>query len=265
MAAAIVALLARAFRLLTVSGALATFVVGFVAFGLGGGKFTVPLLTFFLTASLLSRAGRRRKAAAAARASKGATRDWAQVLANGGAATAIVLIFWQFARHWPIEQTRYLLMLYLAALATVNADTWATEIGALSKTAPRLLSSWKPAPAGASGAVTPLGMAAALAGSLTVTAAGWLVWRLSVPEFVAVCWAGFLGSFIDSILGASIQALYRHPVTGELTERTSVEGVKTAKVRGLTWINNDVVNFLASAAGIACAWLLLRYCAYAFR
>ena len=265
LAAAIFAILARTFRLLTITGASATFVVGFVTFGLGGGKFTIPLLTFFLTSSLLSRAGRRRKAGAIAHASKGAARDYAQVLANGGAATAIVLLFWQEAHHWPIEHTRYLLMLYLAALATVNADTWATEIGGLSRSAPRLLSNWKPAQPGASGAVTPLGLAAALAGSLTVTAAGWLVWRLSPPEFIAVCWAGFLGSFVDSILGASLQALYRHPVTGQLTERTLVEGVQTVKVRGLAWINNDVVNFLASAAGVACAWLLLRYCAYSFR
>src|SRR4051812_10173325 len=111
LAAAIFAALARAFRLLTTSGAIATFVVGFVAFGLGGGKFTVPLLTFFLTSSLLSRAGRRRKAAAGARAVKGATRDWVQVLANGGAATAVVLVFWLVAHHWPIDHTRYLLML----------------------------------------------------------------------------------------------------------------------------------------------------------
>ena len=262
---AVFALIARAFRLLTVSGAIATFVVGFVAFGLGGGKFTVPLLTFFLTSSLLSRAGRRRKAAASARATKGATRDYAQVLANGGAAVVLVLIFHQVAHNWPIDHTRYLLMLYLAALATVNADTWATEIGSLSASAPRLLSNWKTAVPGASGAVTPLGLAAALAGSLTITAAGWLVWRLSPPELIAVCWAGFLGSFVDSILGASVQALYRHPTTGMLTEGTMVEGVKTEKVRGLAWINNDVVNFLASAAGVGCAWLLLRYCAYSFR
>ena len=264
-AAGVFALAAAALRLLSISGALATFAVGFVAFGLGGGKFTLPLITFFLTSSLLSLAGRARKAAANARVSRGARRDYVQVLANGGAATLIVLIFWQVSHRWPIENTRYLLMLYLAALATVNADTWATEIGAFSGSAPRLLSSWKSAPTGASGAVTPLGLFAALLGSITVTAVGWLVWKLSPPEFLAVCWAGFLGSFADSILGASVQAQYRHPVTGEITERTVVESVRAEKVRGIAWINNDMVNFLASVVGIACAWLLLRYGAYTFR
>jgi len=37
------------------------------------------------------------------------------------------------------------------------------------------------------------------------------------------------------------------------------------KVRGLGWVNNDVVNFLASIGGILCAWVLLRYCAYPFK
>lgn len=264
-AAAIFALLAWAARLLTATGAVATFIVGFVSFGLGGGKFMVPLLTFFITSSLLSRAGRRRKASANTQAVKGATRDYAQVLANGGAATVLVIIFWQVARHWPIYHTRYLLMLYLAALATVNADTWATEIGGLSRSSPRLLSSWKRAPAGASGAITWLGIGAALAGSLAVTAAGWLVWRLSPPEFLAVCWAGFLGSFVDSLLGASLQALYQHPITGEFTERPVIDGVRTVKARGIAWMTNDLVNFLASLAGVGCAWLLLHYCAYAYR
>lgn len=262
--AAVFALLTGLGRLLTVSGAIAAFVVGFVVFGLGGGLFAVPLLTFFFTSSLLSRAGRRLKAKAGTRAAKGATRDAWQVLANGGLATILVVIYRLEVYRWPIDNSRMMLMLYLAALATVNADTWATEIGGLSRFAPRLLSNWKPAPAGASGAVTLLGLGAALAGSVVLALAGAWVWHLTLPEFLAVCWAGFLGSFIDSLLGASVQALYREPVTGELTERTVIEGRKTVKVRGLTWINNDAVNFLASVGGVLCAWLLLRYAAYAF-
>ncbi|HLJ57730.1 MAG TPA: DUF92 domain-containing protein [Chthonomonadaceae bacterium] len=274
------ALLARWLRLLTASGAVATFVVGCIVFGLGGGLFAVPLLTFFFTSSYLSRLGRRRKAAAAgvgnesppyamgmpasdtrgapAPNARGAVRDHVQVLANGGVACGIVVLFRMVGATWPTEVTRCLLMLYLAALATVNADTWATEIGGLSATPPRLLNNWKQAHAGASGAVTPLGLVAAALGSLLVTGAGWLVWRLSVPEFIAVAWAGFLGCFLDSILGASLQAEYRHPETGERTERAEIEGVRTVRTRGVAWMTNDAVNFLASLGGVACAWLLLR-------
>ncbi len=265
LAAALVAIVAKSVRALNTSGALAAFVIGFVAFGVGGGKFAIPLLTFFISSSILSRIRRLRQGGSVPDPPRGATRDYVQVLANGGAAAAIVILFRLVAYRWPIDHTRYLLMLYLAALATVNADTWATEIGAMSRSAPRLLNNWKPAPAGMSGAVTGLGLMASMAGSLLVTAAGWLVWRLSPPEFLAVWWAGFLGSFIDSLLGASLQALYRDPATGAPMERSVVGGVRAFKIRGLAWMNNDVVNFVASVGGVVCAWLLLRYGAYPFR
>src|SRR5260221_14353645 len=73
-------------RWLTRGGALATLLVGFVVFGLGGGLFAIPLLTFFLSSSLLSHVGKEQKRAANARAAKGARRDAGQVSANGGAA-----------------------------------------------------------------------------------------------------------------------------------------------------------------------------------
>jgi uncharacterized protein (TIGR00297 family) len=259
------AALAYGMKLLTRSGAIATAVVGFVVFGLGGGKFLVPLLVFFATSSVLSRIGRRRKAGANAVTVKGATRDAGQVLANGGAAALIALLFQPLAHHMPLEAPRYLLLLYLAALATVNADTWSTEIGGLSTASPRLLSNWKQVAAGTSGAITGLGIFAALVGSLVVTLAGWLVWRLNAAEFVVVAWAGFLGSLIDSVLGASVQALYRDPVSGQPTEQARTADRAHALIRGFRWINNDVVNFIASVGGVLCAWLLLRFGIYPYR
>lgn len=263
--AALVAGAASKARLLTGRGAIAAFVVGSVIFGLGGGRFAVPLLTFFFTSSLLSKMGKRRKAKANAQAVKGDVRDAGQVLANGGAATLLVLIFALVVRHWPLYQTRNLLMLYLAALASVNADTWATELGALSRTPPRLLSNWKPVSAGTSGAVTMMGLLASLAGAAVVALAGYSVWHLDFVEFFTVTWAGFLGSLSDSVLGAGVQVLYRDPISGDLTERTVVEGRKTEYVRGIPWINNDGVNFLCSLFGVLCAWLMLQYGAGPFR
>ncbi|HZO87147.1 MAG TPA: DUF92 domain-containing protein [Chthonomonadaceae bacterium] len=258
------ALLSWQARWLTRSGALSTFVVGFIVFGLGGGKFTVPLLTFFLSSSLLSRVGRAHKAAAHARADKGAIRDAGQVWANGGVAVAVVLLYTYAVRHWPAYQTRALLILYLAALATVNADTWATEIGALSRRAPRLLTNWRPVAPGTSGAITGLGVLAALCAAVVIPLSALGLWRLDAAEFIAVAWAGFLGSLMDSVLGASVQAQYRDPATGEFTERRETVGRQTVRVRGVPWINNDVVNFLASIGGVLCAWALLHFGAYPF-
>ena len=110
-----------------------------------------------------------------------------------------------------------------------------------------------------------LGVFAALVGSVVVTLAGWVVWRLNAAEFVVVVWAGFLGSLFDSVLGASVQALYRDPLTGQSTEQPRTADRPHTLLRGFRWINNDVVNFLASAVGVLCAWLLLRFGLYPYR
>ncbi len=260
--AGLFALLAYLLRALTRGGAAATFAVGFVVFGLGGGRFAVPLLAFFLSSSLLSKLGAARKRSAGAFAEKGATRDAGQVWANGSVAVALVLAYALVVHRWPIAQTRTLLMLYLAALATVNADTWATEIGALARKPPRLLSNWKPAPPGTSGAISGLGLVAGAVGSAFIPLVAWTLWHLDAAEALSVGWAGFLGCLADSILGASVQAQYRDPATGDLTERAHPAGQPAQRARGLAWINNDVVNFLASLVGTLCAWALLCWAAY---
>ncbi|HLV79650.1 MAG TPA: DUF92 domain-containing protein [Chthonomonadaceae bacterium] len=258
------AALARWARWVNTSGALSMFVVGLVVFGLGGGKFLIPLLTFFLSSSLLSRLGQARKSAWKPEGGKDSARDAGQVWANGGMAVLIVLIFALTVHRWPVLKVRSLLMLYLAALATVNSDTWATEIGGLARGAPRLLTNWQPIAPGASGAITLTGVLAAVGGAVIVPLSALPLWRLDPAEFAAVAWAGFLGSFIDSLLGAGIQAKYRDPETGEPVERAQVAGRSMVRVRGLIWMTNDMVNFLASAGGVLCAWILLHFSVYRF-
>ncbi len=260
--AAALAAVSYGMRWLTASGAVATFIVGIIIFGLGGGIFTVPLLTFFVSSSLLSKLRSARKRKATLVAAKGSRRDAAQVCANGGLAALLVILFWLEVRAWSILHTRYLLMLYLAALASVNSDTWATEIGGFSPWPPRLLSTGRPVKAGESGAVSGLGLLGALLGSLIIPLSVFAFWNLSIAEFVTVAWSGFLGSLIDSLLGAGPQAKYRDRLTGMLTENPSTDGQANVHVRGIAWINNDVVNFLASVGGTLCALALLYFCTY---
>jgi uncharacterized membrane protein len=64
---------------------------------------------------------------------------------------------------------------------------------------------------------------------------------------------GILGSLVDSALGAGVQAQYRCSETGRVTERPHTRGVPNPLIKGVRWINNDAVNFLAAstAAGVA--------------
>jgi uncharacterized membrane protein len=65
-----------------------------------------------------------------------------------------------------------------------------------------------------------------------------------------------LGSFFDSLLGATYQAIYYCPQCKKETERYPLHtcGTKTKLTRGLPWLDNDLVNFLASVfAGFVAA------------
>ena len=146
---------------------------------------------------------------------------------------------------------------YVGIMATVTADTWATEIGVLSPHPPRLITSGRVVPPGTSGGVTLYGLGASAGGAILIGAAAlalmaaerghWL--PLLLPAALA---GGVAGSLFDSLLGATVQAMYRSP-TGETEKRASREGRAFPLVRGWRWMNNDMVNFLSSLAGGAVA------------
>ena len=155
--AVIIAFVAYRAHSLSRSGALAALVLGTVIFGLGGFGWAVLLLGFFISSSLLSRLFKRRKAAFDEKFSKGSRRDAWQVAANGGTAGLMVLLHVLFpGAAWPW-------LAFAGSLAAANADTWATELGVLSRTAPRLITTGKKVERGTSGGVS-LGGTAGCAG-----------------------------------------------------------------------------------------------------
>lgn len=244
---------ARAAKALSVSGAFAAALVGFLLFGFGGGQGAAALLLFFVTSSALSRFGKRRKEALLFE--KGGERDGAQVVANGGIAAVCAFLLPLFpGAAWPAAAL-------LGALATANADTWATELGSLAKHPPRLITTFQPAPTGSSGAVSFPGTAAALAGALLIASVA-LFWKLGVMGVAAVAFGGLSGALFDSLLGATLQVQYRCPICNRLTERrVHCNDAPTVRAQGLPWMNNDAVNGLATLFGAIVAGvgvLLLR-------
>ena len=251
--AASFSLLAYLLKSLSKSGAIATCLIGFLIYWLGGWKFPIPLLTFFISSSILSRFRSKSKRKAELHSAKGARRDHGQVLANGGVATLMVVLFGLLGKSITLPTLRILLICFTASIATMNADTWATEIGTLSKVRPRQLRDWKSASTGVSGAISLLGSVGATAGALLIIFVGHLLWQFDLVEWTALIWGSVLGCLTDSLLGAGVQVQYAGS-DGAITER-ALPG--TIPLRGVRWVSNDVVNLLASLVGALISGVLM--------
>ena len=142
---------------------------------------------------------------------------------------------------------------FAGTLATATADTWATELGVLSPYQPRLITTGERVPTGTSGGITLPGTSAAALGGLSLGLVFWAVggFRKSLASLPLIALvSGLAGSFFDSLLGAAVQAMYYCPICDKETERRIHScGTKTRPLRGISWINNDTVNFLATMCG----------------
>lgn len=245
---------------LSPSGVLGALIVGTLMYSLGGLNWAILLVVFFTSSSALSFYRQRDKIGLAEKFAKGHRRDLGQALANAGLAALLAA----GAAVWP--SPRWFLAA-TGAMAAVNADTWATEVGVLSPTRPRLITTGQPIETGTSGGLTLTGTAAALAGALLIglVAAGLRLAEGASPGSAlalagAGTAAGLIGSLVDSLLGATVQVVYFCDRCHKETER-AVHGCgqATRRLRGWPWLNNDGVNFLSSTAGALIAMTLGGY------
>lgn len=259
--AVIISLLAYFSHSLSKSGALAACLLGTVIFGLGGVPWAILLLAFFISSSLLSRFSKKRKAAFNEKFSKGSQRDFSQVAANGGIAGLCVLVSLLF----PHSNLPW--FAFAATLAAVNADTWATELGVLGRGQPRLITSGALVEKGTSGGVSWFGTLSAALGAVFIALPAVLLWPgglLTHGIWAALLWlfgitvAGLAGSLVDSLLGATLQAIYYCPSCRKETERHPLHSCSTptSQVRGLRWLNNDWVNTICAASGAMLALVI---------
>ncbi|NBC16741.1 MAG: DUF92 domain-containing protein [Bacteroidetes bacterium] len=234
------------------SGAVAGGLLAWSLLAVEGWAWAVPGFTFFVLSSALSRMGASRKATVEARIEKPGARDVGQVLANGGVAWLLLLAYVAYpAAIWYLG--------FLGAFAAATADTWATELGALSTARPRLLTTGARVPTGTSGAVSLAGTAASVLGAATIALVAWpFLAALALTDnpmmmMLVVTGAGVAGALTDSLLGATVQAQFVDPQTGIETERPPPSNGAAKPVRGWRWLHNDQVNLIGTATGAAVA------------
>jgi uncharacterized protein (TIGR00297 family) len=250
------------------SGVVGAVVTGTLIFGFGGWEWGALLIAFFVSSSALSFYHAKDKEGLAEKFAKGHRRDLAQALANGGAAAVLAAL----SQLFPIVEGGGEGVWFAAcagAMAAVNADTWATELGVLSSHPPRLITTGRQVEVGASGGVTWLGTAASLGGAAFIGLLGGLGvlilgqgWAAAGVLLLAAVTGGLAGSLFDSFLGATVQAIYWCDACQKETERKVHRcGTQTCLLRGWPWLGNDLVNFFASVLGALVAagigWVLL--------
>jgi uncharacterized protein (TIGR00297 family) len=225
-------------KLLTFSGSIAAFLVGFlvvVGFGMKG---LILLGIFFASSSLWSKVKNKNKRQADDLVVKGARRDSHQVFANGGLA-ALASTFYYFSGDnvW--------IIVFSICIAAANSDTWASEIGSMSKGKPYFIKNLKKVERGTSGAVSMLGTFSSIGGALLIAVISCYLFKLTFFDFYLILILGFLGNVIDTLIGAFIQAGYRCSKCGILTEKRLHCGYETKLMKGYSLLNNDTVNFIS--------------------
>ncbi len=250
------------------SGVVGAIITGTLILGLGGWEWGVLLVAFFVSSSVLSFYRSRDKERLAEKFAKGHRRDLVQALANGGLAALLALLSQLFPSLPGGGMGGVWFVACAGAMAAVNADTWATELGVLSLHPPRLITTGQQVEVGASGGITWLGTAASLGGALLIGLLGGLEllalrqgWTIAVALILAATAGGLAGSLFDSLLGASVQAIYWCDTCQKETEcKVHRCGTETRLLRGWRWLGNDLVNFGASVIGalvaVGIGWLL---------
>lgn len=192
-------------------------------------------------------------------------RDLNQVLANG-----LTLVILAISYTLADDEKISIIAAFLGCVGAVAGDTWASDIGQLSKHQPRMLLTGKVVSKGTPGAVTVLGfLLTLLSGLIAAVVYLLLYWFLLVsPDkiiltssaslilVVAAAIGGMLGALTDSLLGAFVQGIYQ-TANGSICDNVyDAQGRKNKYIKGYIWLSNNKVNFANSVVGSVSAYLI---------
>lgn len=249
---------------LSPSGALAAWVVAFLSVGCGFRGFLI--LIFYQIGTVATKFKSKVKKRLDASALISSARTAEQVLACSIVAVVCACAHAYYCgREKSIDfnvypQASAYSCAILAHYATCLADTLASELGMLSKESPRLITSGRRVPAGTNGAVTVVGfVVSAIGGGIIGSSfaamdflSGLMVDFGTLTLFGVI--SGVLGSAIDSLLGATLQATYYDEET-QIIVPFFAPGLK--HISGKNILTNAQVNLFSVIITTAIGGMLL--------
>jgi len=153
------------------------------------------VLSFFILGSLFTKFKYAKKQAMGVAEKKSGRRGYKNAFANAVVGIVACIFF-------ALTANPIFAVIFLASIATATADTMASEIGVISKRKPVMITTFKPCPPGLNGGVTLVGELACIGGSFIIAALGYAFSIVDVWGALAAFIAGFVGTNVDSLIGA---------------------------------------------------------------
>lgn len=182
------------------SGLLSGALLGLLVIVFADIRWFLALLVFFVLGGVFTKYKYADKRSRGIAQEAGGARGYRNVFGNGLAPLVLAICYGLTGDH-PLY-----LVAFLGAVATAAGDTLASEIGQTYQGMPVMITTLERVPPGTDGAVSLLGIIACLGGSMAIS--GWayasgMLANLALLGVVIL--GGFLGTNLDSLLGATLQ------------------------------------------------------------
>jgi uncharacterized protein (TIGR00297 family) len=190
--------LAHRFRVMDLSGLFSSALIGIILIAFTRDvRWFFIMLSFLMLGSVATRYKYNYKLSLGSAQGHGGMRGYYNVFANGLVGTAAAILF-------GITQQPVFTAMFLGSVATAAADTVAGEVG-MTRSNPILITTRKPVPPGTNGGISTVGEIAGLVSAFVVLAIAFGLNVSTLPMLAIGVTAGFFGTNVDSLIGATLE------------------------------------------------------------
>lgn len=200
-----------------ISGLFSGAMIGVILIVFADVRWFLIMLAFFIIGAATTRYRYGDKERFGVAQEHGGVRGYFNVFANGIVATGAAILYGVTGHPGSVA-------LFMGSVASAAADTTASEIGVTGKT-PYLITTLRPVPRGTNGGVTLRGEGAAIIAAALVAGLAWLMGVADLRMVVATVVAGFVGTNVDSLVGATLENSGRVGNAGTNLIATFIGGV----------------------------------------